>query len=89
VRRLLTETGWHYRHGPRLSKALKVRRQDQPAWAIDLADRAALRLYQRYKHRTERGKPVQKALMAVVRELVGFLWAMLHRLQSPVPGENP
>jgi hypothetical protein len=30
----------------------------------------------------ERGKPLPQALMAVVRELAGFLRAMLHRLQS-------
>ena len=83
VRRLLTESGWHYRHPPRVSKTLKARRENQPGWAIDLADRAALRLYRRYKPLTERGKPLPQALMAVVRELAGFLWAMLHRLLSP------
>jgi hypothetical protein len=62
---------------------LQARRKDQPAWAIDLADRAALRLYKRYQHLLARGKPVPQAVMAVVRELVGFLWAMLHHLQPP------
>lgn len=83
VRRILTETGWHYRHAPHVSKALQARRQDQPAWAIELADRAALRLYKRYQHLLARGKPAPQAVMAVVRELVGFLWAMLHHLQAP------
>jgi transposase len=80
VRRILTETGWHYRHPPHVGKALKARRQDQPAWAVDLADRAAKRLYRRYRHLLERGKAAPTAVMAVVRELVGFLWALLRQL---------
>jgi transposase len=56
VRRILTETGWHYRHGNRVSKALKARRKDQPTWAIDLAERAQVRLSKRYRHLVERGK---------------------------------
>ena len=89
VRRLLTESGWHYRHPPRVSKALRARRANQPAWAIDLADRAALRLYRRYKHLTERGKPLPQAVMAVVRELAGFIWAMLPRLPSCAAPVSP
>lgn len=85
VRRILTETGWHYRHAPRVSRVLQARRKDQPAWAVDWADRAALRLYKRYQPLLARGKPVHQAVMAVVRELVGFLWAMLHHLQPPEP----
>ena len=87
VRRILTETGWHYRHPHRIGKALKARRQDQPAWAVDLADRAAVRLYRRYRHLIERGKATPTAIMAVVRELAGFLWAMLRQLQSQT--QNP
>ncbi len=87
VRRILTETAWHYRHPHRVGKALAARRQDQPAWAIYLADRAGVRLYRRYRHLIERGKAAHVAVIAVVRELVGFLWAMLRQLhqqtQSP------
>jgi transposase len=83
VRRILTETAWHYRHPHRVGKALAARRKDQPAWAVDLADRAAVRLYRRYRHLIERGKAGQTAIMAVVRELVGFLWAMLRQLHQP------
>jgi transposase len=85
VRRILTETGWHYRHPHRISKALKARRRGQPAWAIDLADRAGHRLYRRYRHLIERGKAAPTAVMAVVRELAGFLWALLRQLQETPP----
>jgi len=89
ARRILTEAAWHYRHPYAVSKALKLRRQDQPAWATDLADQAAKRLYRRYHHLLERGKASPVAVMAVVRELAGFVWAMLRQLpqqtQSPSP----
>jgi transposase len=88
VRRLLTEAAWHYRHPYAVSRALKLRRKDQPIWAVDLADRAAKRLYRRYRHLLERGKAAPTAIMAVVRELAGFLWAMLrqlHQHQTPRP----
>ena len=86
VRRILTEAGWHYRHPYAVSQALKARRKDQPAWAVDLADRAAKRLYRRYRHLIERGKAAPTAIMAVVRELAGFVWAMLRQLQQQPAG---
>ena len=80
VRRALVETAWHYRHRPAVGKKLKARRVDQPAEVIRIADRAQRRLFQRF-HRLvlHRGKPSQKAIVAVARELVGFLWAVLYQ----------
>ncbi len=91
VRRILVQTAWLYRH-PRsaIPKALQDRRRGQPQWAIDLADRAGHRLRKRYWHLVNRGKPPCKVVVAVTRELAGFLWAMLreHRLrQTPRPIE--
>jgi len=82
VRRILTETGWHYRHGHRVSKALKARRKGQPTWAIDIAERAGVRLNKRYRHLMERGKAAGTVVIAIVRELVGFIWAMIRQLQQ-------
>ena len=53
------------------------RRQGQPPRVIALADRAQERLCRRYRHLLERGKPPQKVVVAIARELVGFLWAAL------------
>ena len=75
VRRLLVETAWHYRHRGKSGVSLRKRRQGQPARVIALADRAQERLYRRYHHLLKRGKPTPKAVVAVARELVGFLWA--------------
>lgn len=81
VRRLLVEGGWHYRHRPWVSRELKRRRQDQPPWAINLADQAMLRLYQRYWRLLERGKVPNQVVVAVARELAGFVWAVLREYQ--------
>lgn len=78
ARRLLIESAWHYRHRPRLSKTLKRRRDGQPPWAIDVADRAMVRLHKRYRRLIERSKLAHKVVVAVARELAGFIWALLH-----------
>ena len=78
VRRALVNAAWHYRHRPGVGAALRNRRQAQPAPIVALADRAQQRLHRRFMHLLlRRGKPPQKAVVAVARELVGFLWAAL------------
>ena len=81
VRRLLIEAAWNYRHPPRVG-TLARRRKGQPARAVALADRAMQRLYRRYLRLTARGVPSQKAIIAVARELVGFVWAALSPLAA-------
>lgn len=77
VRRVVIEAAWHYRHLPRTGRGLRQRREGQPPEIIALADKAQHRLNQRFRRLTERGKPRNKAVVAVARELVGFLWAAL------------
>jgi transposase len=77
VRRLLVEAAWHYRHGGRVSPTVKKRREHQPADAIAIAERAQERLCLRYRMMTARGMANPKAVTAVARELVGFVWATL------------
>jgi transposase len=77
ARRVLVESAWHYRHPPRTSATLRKRREGQPTRVIALADRAHQRLSRRYRRMTARGKPHNKVVVAVARELVGFLWAAL------------
>jgi transposase len=77
VRRVLVEAAWHYRHRPGVGQALAKRRRGQPAEVIAIADRAQHRLFRRYWTLMGRGKPSPKAVVAVARELVGFVWAAL------------
>jgi transposase len=78
VRRALINAAWHYRHRPAVGRTLRCRRHGQPAPIVALADRAQQRLHRRFFHLLlGRGKPKQKAVVAVARELAGFVWAAL------------
>lgn len=76
ARRLLVEAAWHYRHRPALSRIAK-RRKGQPGDIIALADRAQSRLNRRYRKLSARGVPPGKVVVAIARELAGFVWAAL------------
>jgi transposase len=78
VRRLLVEAAWHNRHRPSVGLPLKHRRANQPQRVIAIADRAQNRLHRRYVRLVARGKPPTKAIVAVARELTGFIWFVLH-----------
>jgi len=81
VRRLLIESAWHYRHRPSVGYRLAKRRAGQPAEIIAIADRAQQRLHSRYVRMSARGKSHNRVIVAVARELVGFLWAAMQRTE--------
>jgi transposase len=89
VRRLLVEAAWHHRYKPRLTGPLLRRREGQPARILALADRAQERLYARYWRMTQRGAPQPKVIVAMARELVGYLWAALHPDAGPTRPTPP
>jgi transposase len=77
IRRTLLQGAWHYAKPPKVGRRLRQRREGQPARVIAIADEAHRRLNRRYKHFIGRDKNPNKAIVAVMRELVGFLWAAL------------
>lgn len=89
VRRILVEAAWHYLHSPRVSSVLSKRRAGQPAEVIALADKASQRLHRRfYRLAVVRGKLSTKVVMAIARELAGFIWATMH-LQPAMKRKKP
>jgi transposase len=82
LRRVLCEAAWHYRHRPRLSVALRRRQSELSQEVKDLAWRAQHRLYRKYYRLSLRGKPHQKAVTAVARELLGFIWALAVQVEK-------
>lgn len=82
ARRVLIEAAWQYRHPPRIGDQLRKRREGQSATVVAIADKAGQRLYRRYSSMYRRGKPVGKVIVAVARELVGFIWAALFPLTA-------
>jgi len=77
ARRVLVEAAWHYRHSPRIGGALRQRTEGQPPAIVGQAWRAQQRLHRRYRHLTGHGKRAPIAVVAIARELVGFLWAAM------------
>jgi transposase len=75
-RHVLVQAAWSYRHRPQTSVDLKRRQQGQPPAVITHAWKAQQRLHQRFHHLAARKRP-QIAVVAVARELVGFLWAVM------------
>jgi len=84
VRRLLVEAAWHYRHRPGSGVVLARRRRGQPGRVIAIADKAQQRLCRRFRRLAEH-KPAPTVVVAIARELAGFLWAAL----PPVPASVP
>jgi transposase len=77
---VLVQAAWSYRHRPQTSVDLKRRQQGQPPAVITHAWKAQQRLHQRFNHLSYRKRP-QIAVVAVARELVGFLWAVMQDLE--------
>lgn len=80
-RHVLVQAAWSYRHRPQTSVDLKRRQAGQPPAVITHAWKAQQRLHQRFTHLSYRKRP-QIAVVAVARELVGFLWAVMQDLES-------
>jgi transposase len=76
VRRLLVESAQHYRRRPAISRELRQRSSDQPEALRQIGWEAQKRLHRRLQALTARGKPGNKAIAAVARELAGFMWAI-------------
>jgi len=76
ARRILVEAAWNYRFRPRDSKAIRQRREQVPESVRAIAEKAEQRLSRRYQALVAKGKASPKAVMAVARELAGFVWAI-------------
>jgi len=74
ARKLLVESAWSYRHPARVSVDIQRRHEGIPKAIIDRAWDAQLRLCRRYRQLVAREKCAHVAIIAVARELVGFIW---------------
>jgi len=74
ARKLLVEAAWSYRYPARVSADIQRRHEGIPKPIIDRAWDAQVRLCRRYRKLAARGKNVNIAVVAVARELAGFIW---------------
>jgi transposase len=76
LRRVLGEAAWSYHLRPAVSYPLRKRQEGLSEGIKAIAWKAQHRLHGRYCKLAAKGKPQQKVVTAVGRELLGFMWAI-------------
>jgi transposase len=80
ARRALVEGAWAYRYPAKVSRHLQLRLETQPKAVQDISWKAQLRLCKRYRRLMARGKHANQVVVAIARELVGFMWAIARQV---------
>jgi transposase len=76
ARRMLVECSWSYLHPPRVGRAKQQKVDAAPPAVREIAWKAQHRLYRRYRALIRNGKRKTVAIVAIARELAGFIWAV-------------
>jgi transposase len=82
LRRVVIEAAWAYRLRPRVGGSLRRRQQGVSEAVKEIAWKAQNRLHKRYRSLAAAGKDPQKAITALGRELLGFIWAIGTRTEA-------
>jgi len=77
IRRTVIESAQYAMELPKISRALKKRREGAPLEYIKIADRCMNRLHQKARRMWVRHKPRNKIKVACAREMLGFIWESL------------
>jgi transposase len=83
ARWFLIECAQHYALPPKVSKELSKRQEHQPQRIKELSWKTQIRLHRRFWALMQRGICRQIAVVAVARELCGFIWALLREVPWP------
>jgi transposase len=76
ARRALVEGAWAYRYPAKVSRHLQLRLEKQSKALQDISWQAQVRLCKRYRRLRARGKNANQVVVAIARELIGFMWAI-------------
>jgi transposase len=76
IRRVLVEAAWAYRYAPAVRGKLKCRLEGQPPEIVAYSWAAQCRLHSTYRKLAAK-KGANKAVVAVARELSGFVWGAM------------
>jgi transposase len=76
ARRMLVECAWSYQHPPRVGSAKQPKVDAAPPAVREIAWKAQCRLYRRYRALIKNNKLKTVAIVAIARELSGFIWAV-------------
>jgi transposase len=80
ARRVLVEGAWAYRYPAKVSRHVQLRLEQQPKAIQDISWKAQVRLCKRYRRLVARGKHANQVVVAIARELVGFMWAIVKQV---------
>jgi len=81
ARRALVEAAWAYRYPAKVSPDIMRRQTAAPKAARDIAWKAQVRLCARFRRLTARGVNRNKVVVAIARELAGFVWAIAQQVK--------
>jgi len=84
IRRVLVEAAWSQRYHNVVSRELAERRKGCPEEVLKIAKKAQTRLNRKFLRMTGRNKLHQVAVVAVARELAGFVWSIGQHIPAAV-----
>jgi transposase len=84
IRRILVESAWCNRHRNVVRQELTNRRSGCPQQIVSIARKAQTRLHRKFWRMTSRSKLQQVAVVAVARELAGFVWSIAQHFPKEV-----
>jgi transposase len=77
IRKLLTESSWHYPRQVMVGRRLSERRVGTSEQVIAQADKAMRKLHDRYYRMIHQKKNACVAITAVSRQLAGYIWGVM------------
>jgi transposase len=80
ARRALIEGAWAYRYPAKVSRHLQRRLEKHPTIIQDISWKAHVRWCKRYRRLSARGKHANQVVVAMARELMGFMWAIAKQM---------
>ena len=83
ARRILVEASWSYRHPPRIGKEKQAKVEAAPEQVREIAWKAQGRLCGRFRSLTKNNKRPTIVVVAIARELCGFVWAIHRAMRAP------
>jgi transposase len=81
ARRAMVEAAWAYAHPARVSWVIARRQTKLAKRVCDIAWKAQLRLCSRFRRLAARQVPRNKVVVAIARELSGFVWAIAREVK--------
>jgi transposase len=88
ARRVLVEGAWAYRYPAKVSRHVQLRLEQQPKAIQDISWKAQVRLCKRYRRLMARGKHANQVVVAIARELMGFMWAIAKQVPLTPSSHN-